>query len=169
MPPRQVGFDIPDKQRPAKPKRGSDEDPTPIRFSDQRNNRPMSRNSGPTTQRERMEDFLRQQRKNRPTKSKSGIDLDYRKAQQAAAIKRGGAESTRAVRALNTAVKVGRVASKALPVVGTVASAYEVAESLGGPPTKDPSKFRNYRGFPGAMRPAPEASKAVARAAKRNK
>lgn len=41
--------------------------------------------------------------------------------------------------------KAARFASKAIPIAGTVATAYDVAQRLGGPPTKDPKKFKNYK------------------------
>lgn len=80
-------------------------------------------------------------------------NLDYKTHQRAAAIKRGGAEPQRLANAIRTGARAGRVAARAVPVVGTIATAYDIANVLGGPPTKDPSKFRNYKGIPGVRKP----------------
>jgi len=87
-------------------------------------------------------------------------NLDYERHRQLATIRRGGVDPTKTklVRALRTSAGVGRAALRALPVVGAIATAYDVANILGGPPTKDPTKFRNYKGFPGTTRP-PEVKK----------
>lgn len=83
----------------------------------------------------------------RPRKTMSD-NLDYRTHRQAAAIKRGGPEPKRVANAVRTGVAAGRLAARAVPVIGAIATGYDVANMLGGPPTKDPSKFRNYKGFP---------------------
>lgn len=85
-------------------------------------------------------------------------DLDYRTHRAAAAIKRGGAEPQRLANMIRAGAKAGRLAAKAVPVAGVVATAYDVANMLGGPPTKDPSKFRDYKGIPGTVK-APKVKK----------
>ena len=81
-------------------------------------------------------------------RSENRFGLDYRKARQAAAIRRGGAESTRALTALRVMGSAARVAAKAVPVASVVATGYEVANTLGGSPVKDAKKFKKYKGLP---------------------
>lgn len=87
----------------------------------------------------------------RPKKTMND-NLDYKTHRQAAAIKRGGAEPMRLANALRTGTAIVRGVARALPIAGAIATGYDVANMLGGPPVKDPSKFRNYRGFPGTVK-----------------
>jgi len=72
----------------------------------------------------------------------------YNKARRAENAKRAASGKQPLQSQLKQLAKLGRAvgyASKAIPVAGTVASAYDVAQQLGGPPTKDPKKFKNYK------------------------
>ena len=80
-------------------------------------------------------------------------DLDYRTHKAAGDIKRGGPEPQRLAKMIRAGARVGSLAARAVPVAGTVVAAMDVANILGGPPTKDPSKFRDYKGIPGTVKP----------------